>query len=258
MRITAAFVGAGNLAWHLAPALENIGIVITHIYNRTPKKGMELVRRLYRAELKDDLNFSLSRIDVLFLAVSDDALPEVISGLSIHKETIVVHTSGSQPVDLLSYHFPNYGVFYPLQTFSKNTRTNFKDIPLLVEGSDKQIANLLYKIGKKLTGNTLEVSSDKRAYIHLAAVFACNFSNHMLRLSQELLGQHKLDINILVPLVTETINKSLTIGPGEAQTGPARRHDLKTLDRHVAMLKKNEEMLEVYKLISQHILDSYH
>jgi predicted short-subunit dehydrogenase-like oxidoreductase (DUF2520 family) len=257
MRINAAFIGAGNVATHLAPALENIGVVITHIYNRTPKEGVNLVKKLYQAELKSDLDFSSSDVDIIFITVADDALQEVISELSVHEDTIVVHTSGAQPIDILAYHFPIYGVFYPLQTFSKSKQVNFKDIPLLTEGSDKKTIALISSLGKRLTGNVKEVSSEERAYVHLAAVFACNFSNHMIRVAEELLRQHKLDIKILLPLISETMNKALNMGAEQAQTGPARRHDLKTLDKHVVMLQKNEDIAEIYKLISQHILNSY-
>lgn len=258
MPLNAAFIGAGNVAWHLAPALENIGVVITHIYNRTPKSGVNLVKKLYQAELKDDLDFSSLKVDIIFITVADDALEEIISKLSIHKDTIVIHTSGAQSMDILAYHFPKCGVFYPLQTFSKSRKIYFKDVSLLIEATDKKIIALLSGLGRKLTGNVKEVSSEQRAYVHLAAVFACNFSNHMLFLAGKLLHQQKLDIKNLLPLISETIDKALTIGAEQAQTGPARRHDLKILDKHVEMLQKDEDMSEIYKLISQHILDSYH
>lgn len=257
MRIKAAFIGAGNVAMHLAPALENVGIVINYIYNRTPKEGLNLVKKLYQAELMDDLDFSSSDVDIIFVTVADDSLQEVISALSVHKNTIVVHTSGAQPLDILSYHIPRCGVFYPLQTFSKTKLLNFKGIPLLIEGSDKDTVDFLAGIGKKLTGYVKEVSSKKRVSVHLAAVFACNFSNHMLLLAERLLNQNNLDIKILLPLISETMNKALDVGARQAQTGPARRHDLKTLDKHVELLKNDEEMREIYKIISQNILDAY-
>lgn len=257
MGINVGFIGAGNVAWHLAPALDNIGAKVTYVYNRTPDAGKALVKRLYEAQYTDHLDLSNKGLDLVIIAVSDDHIEKIASELIVGRNTIVVHSSGAQSIDILDYYFEKYGILYPLQTFSKSKKVNFKDIPVLIEGSDTQTTELLHKLVTRLTDSVQEVSSRDRLYVHLAAVFACNFSNHMLTIAESILKQHKLSLNILHPLISETINKSLELGPKAAQTGPAKRHDLKTLDKHMAQLSKDEELSELYKIISQHIINSF-
>lgn len=257
MSLNIGFAGAGNVAWHLAPALENMGIKITHVYNRSSKSGTLLVKRLYQGEFISEPNFTALNLDILFLCVPDDAIESLADEIKVDNNTIVVHTSGPQSLDILSYRFKRAGVFYPLQTFSKNKKVDFQDIPLLIEGSDSSTENLLLGIAKKLSSQTKRVGSTERKYVHLSAVFACNFSNHMLYIAEGILKEKGQNLQILYPLISETINKALEVGPAGAQTGPARRQDLRTLDKHLDMLNKDEEVAEIYRLISQHILDTY-
>lgn len=257
MRINAAFVGAGNVAWHLAPALDNAGVIITEVYNRNKKEGAALVKRLYQAQVKDDLDFSRNPVDVIFLCVADDVIEDLAAQLIIDSNTIVAHLSGALPIISLSNYFRSSGVFYPLQTFSKTKNVDFRQVPILIEGTDKHTLTTLKMIGQALSRNVFTVTSAERSAVHLAAVFASNFANHMLTISEKLLKKEKLNLSILHPLISETIKKAITIGPTNAQTGPARRQDLKTLDKHITMLQEDEETAEIYRLVSQHILDSY-
>ncbi|MBL0742257.1 Rossmann-like and DUF2520 domain-containing protein [Chryseolinea lacunae] len=253
-----SFIGAGNLAWHLAPALDNAGYAVKEVYSRNPVHAGEVVERLYDAEVKASLDFSTSPSRIFIMAISDDAIQDVSREIVLPEDAILVHTSGGQPLSLLEFAATkNVGVFYPLQTFSKNRKVDFNTIPLFVEAETSDTEKVLAAMGKSISKNVFKITSDERKALHVAAVFASNFSNHMLLLSQEIMKDNSLSFDWLKPLIQETITKSLTIGPENAQTGPARRGDFETLDRHMEFLSTDEEVAELYKVISQHIIDRY-
>lgn len=257
MSLKVSFIGAGNVAWHLAPALDNAGYTVSEVYSRTYKSAKELVNRLYQAEIKKDLDFSKSRSEIFVVCVSDDAIEEVAREIVIPDDAIVVHTSGASSIGSLEYAASsNSGVFYPLQTFSKTKPVNFSEIPICIESSSEYAGDELRKMAKSISKNIFHVDSEKRKALHLSAVFACNFTNHCLRLSEDILKKEGLEFSMLKPLIIETINKSLEIGPSNAQTGPAKRHDFETLDKHLNSIE-DEELAELYRLISQHIVDTY-
>lgn len=257
MQRSVAIIGAGNVAWHLAPALDNIGYAVSEVITRSEPSASALIKKLYHANYHDSYDLSSIKAEIIFLCIPDDAIAEVADQLIVPDNKVIIHTSGAKSIDSLSYRFEKSGVFYPLQTFSKSKKVNFKDIPILVEGSDKSTEKLIMEIAEKLSSNVKVVPSGQRKHVHLAAVFACNFSNHMLSISEDILNINDLDIQLLYPLISETINKALTLGPKPAQTGPARRQDLKTLDQHMQMLEGHEELAELYRMISQHIIDEF-
>lgn len=251
-------LGTGNLAYNLAPALEQAGFVVNNVFGRSIAAAEKLAGRLYQAKATVSFDFSHSSSSVFLLAISDDAVEEVSRELVLPENAIIAHTSGSNPLAVLGYTAcPNIGVFYPLQTFSKHRKVSFKDIPILIEGENSYTHDTLTKIAKKLSNNVQTASTKQRLMIHLAAVFASNFTTTMLTHADDLLKAIKVDINILAPLVIESIEKSFEIGPCNAQTGPAVRGDLEILDKHLAMLKGLPEKQEIYRLISQQILDRY-
>lgn len=253
-----AFVGAGNVAWHLAPALDNAGYSVREVYSRDPKKSAQLVSRLYGAEVKSSPDFSQSDIDVVILAVPDDAIEDVVEELILPEDAILVHTSGSTPLRSLDVAgITHTGVLYPLQTFSKGEKSNLEDTPVFVEGSTPDVTTTLLAIGRAISSTVLAISSEQRLALHVAAVFASNFTNHMLTISFGLMEQHRLDPGWLQPLIAGTINKALDAGPEKAQTGPARRGDLRILRKQAEFLKNDKKLREIYALVSQHILDTY-
>jgi predicted short-subunit dehydrogenase-like oxidoreductase (DUF2520 family) len=258
MKFKIAILGTGNVAWHLAPALEEAGHTVTEIYSRELADAEKLTGRLYTAETKDDLDFSESEAEIFILAVSDNAISELADQIILPEESILVHTSGAVPLDVLGYSSATYtGIFYPLQTFSKERKIDFGDVPFLLESDDQSALQKLKKLAKSLSPLQYLVRSKDRMALHVAAVFASNFSNHMLRLSEEIMGRQGLDFEMLRPLIIETISKSLELGAKRAQTGPAIRSDLSTLDAHHQFLNYNEQIAEIYKLISQDIIDTY-
>lgn len=253
-----SLIGTGNLAWHLGPALENAGHQIREVYGRDFKQAQALQHRLYDAVLQKDLDFSLSDSKVFIIAISDDAIEEVVASISLPGEAVLVHTSGSQPIEKLGFSLTeNTGVFYPLQTFTKAKKVDFELIPILVEANNGYARNILMDLGKSISKHSYDIFADDRMAIHLAAVFSCNFTNYMFYISEILLKRHNFDLELLRPLISETLNKSLDLGPEEAQTGPARRGNLEILDKHMTFLQ-NPDFREIYRILSQQILDFYH
>lgn len=257
-KLKIAFVGSGNLAWHLAPALDNAGFIVKEVYSRTPANADKLVDRLYQAQLKYNLDFSDSDISLVIISVADDAIIDVAKEIVLPENCIVAHTSGSQPLDVLEFAASQQiGVFYPLQTFSKTKKVDFRGIPIFIESQDNEVEVMLLEMAEALSKQVYKLQSGDRKKLHLAAVFACNFANHMLKVADDILGENNFDLTVLQPLINETISKALSIGPSQAQTGPAKRHDFEILDKHFDMLEYDESLQEIYKLLSQNIIDSY-
>ncbi len=255
---TVAFIGSGNLAWHLAPMLDNAGYSVQEVYSRDLKNAKALVAKLYQAEVKDSLDFSDSSSTVFFICVSDDAIEEIVQEIILPENAILVHTSGSKPLNILAYAATSkIGVFYPLQTFTKQKKVDFSEIPVFIESMEDETSSTLQKIAKAISKKVEVIDSSKRVALHIAAVFASNFTNHMLTISKSIMEASRLQYEWLKPLIAETISKSLAIGPEAAQTGPAKRGDFEILDKHLALLQNDEQLAELYKLISQHIIDTH-
>ncbi len=253
-----SFIGSGNVAWHLAPALDNAGFIVKEVYSRNPKHAEALTGRLYQGEVKATLDFSTSDSDIFIMAVSDDALADIAREIVLPEDSLLVHTSGSQPLNVLQFAATPYtGVFYPLQTFSKTKKVDFKDIPIFIESTDERTDRALLTIAKAISTRVHRIGSDQRKALHIAAIFASNFTNHMLTVARDIMQGNELQFEWLIPLITETVSKSLLIGPEKAQTGPARRGDLKILDEHLEFLKEDEMVAEIYRVVSQSIIDKY-
>ncbi|UXE66204.1 MAG: DUF2520 domain-containing protein [Chryseotalea sp. WA131a] len=253
-----SFIGSGNLAWHLAPALDNAGLIVKEVYSPNPRDAEELTERLYQAEVKASLDFSTSDSTIFIVAVSDDAISNVAQEIVLPDEAVLIHTSGSQPLSKLHYAAAQHvGVLYPLQTFSKAKKVDFKTTPIFIESNTEEAEKVLMLLAQAISQQVAKITSEERKALHLAAVFASNFTNHMLTISKDILQQNSIDFTFLKPLILETITKSLALGPDQAQTGPAMRGDLEILDKHLEFLQEDESVAEIYKVISQHIVDRY-
>lgn len=253
-----SFIGSGNLAWHLAPVLDNTEYSVREVYSLHMRHAEALVQKLYDARVQPTLDFSSSPSRIFIIAVSDDVIAEIVQEIILPDDAILLHTSGSQPLHVLGYAAASgIGVFYPLQTFTKERKVDFSEIPVLIESEDGETEQLLLNMGKAISKKVYRISSAERQALHVAAVFASNFTNHMLTISREILADSKLDFEWLKPLIAETINKALSFGSVEAQTGPAKRGDLEILDKHLAYLGRDEAVAGIYRVISQHILDRY-
>lgn len=247
------FAGSGNLAWHLAQDLEKAGHFIPVIFSRNVENATLLAAQLYDTKVLPDLDFSAYDLDLVIIAVSDDALARVASDLVVQQETIVVHTSGSRPMEILSHLEDNYGVFYPLQTFTKTRAVDFSEIPICIESSNSQVHDVLFTVGRSLSRKVEVMSSESRLTLHTAAVFANNFTNHMLFWAKTLTDSEGIDFQLLKTLSLETVEKAFAIMPELGQTGPARRGDQQTMQIHLDLLADNPELSRLYKLLSQSI-----
>jgi predicted short-subunit dehydrogenase-like oxidoreductase (DUF2520 family) len=254
-----SFIGSGNLAWHLAPALDNSAFPVKEVCSLNLRNAEALVERLYDARAQTSLDFSVSDSRIFIIAVSDDAIEDVAREIILPNNAILLHTSGSQPVEVLGVSASaDIGVFYPLQTFTKQKKVDFNEVPFFIEAAHAETQKLLLKMAAALSSKVYKITSAERKALHVAAVFASNFTNHMLAISRDIMHDNNLDFAHLKPLVAETINKSLTLGPDKAQTGPAKRGDLEILDHHLEFLQSQDEAVaEIYKVISQHIVDRY-
>jgi len=226
--VKVVLIGRGRLATNLLPALQQAGHEVVSINSRT-LEGLPL------------------EADVFIVAVKDSALEEVIRRATKGREQqLFVHTAGSMPMSLFEGYTSRYGVFYPMQTFSKERLVDFAEIPLFIEGDDPAIRQLAESISRRV----YELSTEARKYLHLSAVFACNFVNHCYALSAALLEQHGLPFDVMLPLIDETARKVHELHPHDAQTGPAVRYDENVIRMQTALLADNPELQQIYELLS--------
>ncbi|HET8735292.1 MAG TPA: Rossmann-like and DUF2520 domain-containing protein [Pricia sp.] len=245
--ITISILGTGKVAKHLCNGFTAVADVkVVQIIGRNTKALSAFGNGVHTSS--DFLK--IEDADIFVLAVKDDAIAEV-SGYLEDKKGLVVHTSGSVSMDTLS-NCGRYGVFYPLQTFSKNRTVDMATVPICWEARDQADGVLLQKLGGKISEKVHHVDSEQRRALHLAAVFVNNFTNHLYYIGQQICREKGLAFELLLPLIRETVDKLADLKPQDAQTGPARRGDAGTIEKHLQQLK-NSEYKEVYKLLSESI-----
>ena len=245
-------IGAGNVAHHLASALLKAGENLCQIYSRTLNAARQLGMKTgisYTAEINEIYPDG----DIYIFCVSDDVLPTIIKNIRIKNNALLLHTSGSQSMDVFKPYSQYYGVIYPIQTFSKGRELDFQEIPLCVEGNTLSVLERVKKLAGKLSDKIYEISSNQRRELHLAAVFACNFPNYLYQLAGKLLENNGLPFAMLRPLIFETAHKVMLLNPEEAQTGPAKRGDESIMNMHKNMLKGDKELLKIYTILSEGI-----
>ena len=246
------FVGAGRVATHLAKALNAGGHHITAVYSRTMASA-EVLASVVDAVPTNRIDALPQKADVFILSVKDSVLKDVIFELRKGREQqVFLHTAGSIPMSVFGEH-QHRGVFYPMQTFSMEKNVDFSRVHIFIEGSDAETLNVARKIGETLSSHIHELSSEERRYLHLAAVFACNFANHCFSLSAEILEAHGLPFEAMLPLIKETADKVETVHPREAQTGPAARRDENVMNAQKALLADAPQMQQIYDLMSKSI-----
>lgn len=244
------FIGAGNLATHLSLAMRKVGMNIVQVYSHTLQHAIQLAS-LLDCRYTNSIESIVGDADLYIFSVKDSVLPELLKQL--HRNNgLWVHTAGSLPMDIFCGFTSRYGVFYPLQTFSKNRETDFHIVPVFIETNSPEDDTLLTGIAEKLTQKVILLSSEKRKYLHLAAVWACNFSNHMYLMASKLLQEQGLSQDLLLPLIDETATKVHSLSAREAQTGPAIRYDENIIKKHIELLS-DPDMKELYRLISRNI-----
>ncbi|MUP45524.1 DUF2520 domain-containing protein [Gramella sp. BOM4] len=244
--INVVIIGAGNVAAHLYRSISAAeDLQVSQVYNRTAE-NLGFVRDFKKR--CTDIN-ELEKAELFLIAVKDEAIEEIADVLP-DSGGVVAHTSGSQSLKTLSK-FQNFGVFYPLQTFSKNKEVNFREVPVCLEASSDENLEFLKEVAGKVSDKIFEVNSEQRKALHLSAVFVNNFSNHLYALAAEYCKENGLPFKILQPLIKETAAKIETLPPYSAQTGPALRNDQKTIAEHLKMLNKDQK--NIYSILTQSI-----
>jgi len=247
-----SIIGTGNVATHIGTALMNAGHTIADVTGRNADATNELA-----ALLSAKANFDIANTDadaeVVLLCVKDDAIGAVASLLP-RSQRIIAHTSGFRSYNLLSAAGENLGIFYPLQTMKKGVALDFKKVPMLVEASNENTSARLSNLAAAISESVHSVNELQRQYIHVAAVFANNFTNHLWELAETILHEQNLDLDILRPLIARSAENVAAHSPSQLQTGPAARGDFFTIDAHVNLLHNEEEMTKVYRVLTESIL----
>ena len=245
--IKVVIIGSGNVAQHLIKALVAAKeIDLVQAFARTPS---HLTHLLPKEKITSDYQ-KIIEADLYIISVSDNAIAEVSEKLPFENR-LVVHTSGSSDITILSDK-NRKGVFYPLQTFSKNKTIDFTPIPMCLETENENDFQLLEQVAKTLSKNVFPISSEQRRSLHVSAVFVCNFVNHLYQIGNQICEENNIPFEVLHPLIQETAEKIKELSPSEAQTGPALRNDTKTIEKHLAFLE-NENYKKIYELLTQSI-----
>jgi predicted short-subunit dehydrogenase-like oxidoreductase (DUF2520 family) len=247
-------LGAGNVATQLGKTLHLKGFNIVQIMSRTHKSA-ESLASIIDSRAISDFSEIIPDADLYLISVPDDAIGEIISKIKPVRG-IVAHTSGAVGMDILKKSSDKFGVFYPLQTFSKFRQADFSVIPVCIEASDSETKLYLADVASKISNDVRFLDSFQRSRIHLAAVFVNNFTNYMYALGEEILINNDISFDILQPLIRETAEKIQQQNPRKAQTGPAIRNDKKVILKHLDMLQDEPEIQKIYRLISEQISKS--
>jgi len=254
-----AIIGAGRVATNLAPAMQQHGVEVVEVWSHTRKAAEALAQRIGCKATWGEVDAITHDADIYVLALKDAVLADIAQRLHIGRErALMAHTAGSMPLSLFANAgHERGGVFYPMQTFSKERVVDFSTVHFFIEAANEADAELLHSLALTLTANEAQVhpsTSASRRQLHLAAVFACNFANHCFTLSDTILKEYGLDFSVMLPLVEETVAKLRDLPPAEAQTGPAVRRDQNVMGMQRAMLADRPELQQLYTLLSESII----
>lgn len=249
MRIS--IIGSGNVATHLGKALYASGHEIVDVFSPSAGHAGLLATALNARAITRLWQLS-PQVDLCLIAVKDDVIEDLAADLKL-SHSMVVHTAGSIPMQVLAASAPAYGVLYPFQTFSKPRQLDITQVPFCLEASDGETLRRLEQLVADLGARSYVLDTDSRKALHLAAVFACNFTNHLYTLAESLLREKAIPFDLLRPLIGETAGKALEGNPFEAQTGPAVRNDQKVIAGHLRQLEGKPELRELYGLLSESI-----
>ena len=251
MKVT--LIGAGNLATQLGKSLKKAGVIISQVYSRTEDSARTL-GELLEAEWLTDIKALRDEADIYIFSVKDSVLCELISEVCKSRgEKLFLHTAGSMPMSCFEGKALRYGVFYPMQTFSKSKDVDFERIPVFIEGNSIETEDVIRSLANKLTQRVIRLSSADRKYLHLAAVWACNFTNYCYTVASDILGEHGIPFDVMLPLINETTDKIQKISPMEAQTGPAVRGDRNVMNKQLELMNGKEDLQELYQMLSKGI-----
>ena len=249
-------IGSGNLATQLSLALKDAGQEIVQIFSRTATHAQTLAEQI-GCPYTTSVDAILHDADVYIFSVKDDALSTLVPAVcGSRQQGLFLHTAGSMPMDLFKGNAAQYGVLYPMQTFSKTRRISFREIPCFIEGSSVQVLATIRLLSESISSHVVPCDSEKRKKMHLAAVLACNLTNHCYRLAERVLEAEQIDFRLFLPLIEETARKVTMMSPREAQTGPMVRYDQNVMEMQMSMLS-DARTREIYRLMAESIHEDY-
>lgn len=254
-----SLVGSGRVAFHLAKVLLAQGHHIIQVYARDFEKTQKFAEQ-FQAKACQSLS-EFQPTDLIILAVSDSAIAVLVKQIhELFPETLIVHTSGSTDIEVISHAHEKAGVFYPLQTFSFERDVNWQVTPLFVEATNKDDLAILSDLANSLSNRVYQYTSKQRLSLHLAAVFACNFSNYCFDMAKQVVDKEQVDFSLLYPLILETAKKATENDPKQMQTGPAVRGDQNILTMHQGLLAQanQDDLKQVYQILSDGIVKRHH
>jgi len=253
MKQKIAIIGAGNLGTRISLELHNQGAEIIQVYSRTITSALTLGRLVGCSYVTAPEKIT-TEADIYLVSVSDSVIEELLKKIQFNNK-LIVHTAGSVDMEVLKPFSENYGVLYPLQTFSKFRAVDFSVIPFCIEANNAENQQKLVDLASLISKDVRIINSEQRKQLHLAAIFANNFVNHLLAVADEIVGEKKLPFSILQPLINETIAKAQYLSPKEAQTGPAVRNDQNTINEHLNMLRNDPQRAALYRILSENIYE---
>ena len=251
MKVT--LVGSGNVSWHLSDILQKNGHEIVEVWSRSDENAKLLSSKL-NCNIISSLN-NLENTDLIIISVKDDVILEILNKIK-ESNTPIVHTSGSVGTDVFKNR-GNFGVFYPIQSFNKNIDINFNETPICIEANNSELEEKLIILAKSISKSVHFLNSKQREQLHIAAVSASNFTNHMMSISKEILNSNKMSFDLLKPLIRNTFEKIKNNPPKDVQTGPAIREDYLIIKKHLELLEEYDDLKTIYSKISNHINNNF-
>ena len=242
-------IGSGNIATHLALSIDKEKYHIVQVFGRSKDNTQSLAKKINSDWTID--HKKIKKADITIIAINDDSIKNILTYLP---NNATVHTSGSTSIDVFKGHFEDYGVLYPLQTFNKDVDVNLKKVPFFIEANNQKFERDLNELSNSFSKKTQLLDSYKRKQLHIAAVFACNFSNHMLVIAKNLVEKENINYSLLLPLIKQTLSKIGNLNPNDTQTGPAIRNDKLIVNEHINSIKE-ENLKKIYSFISQNIIN---
>lgn len=246
------FIGAGNLATQIALTLSEKSVEIIQVYSRTIDSASALAEQI-RCPYTINIKEVDQKADIYIFSVKDSVINDLLKQMPAN-DGLWLHTAGSLPINIFEKTAVNFGVLYPFQTFSKSRRINFDNIPIFIEANNEENFHKIEKLSNIISNSVYPLSSEKRQFLHLTGVFACNFVNHLYNISEHILKERNIPFNIAIPLIEETANKIKDLSPSDAQTGPALRLDMNVIEKHLSLLE-NERWKDIYSIFSEDIYE---
>lgn len=257
-RKSVVIIGAGNVATALGIAFSNAGHQVVAVVSRDINRAKALAQLIHSKNYSDNIGQLHTEADLYIIAVTDDAIAKVIQQMP-KVNGVVVHTSGVIGGEELKQKFDSWGIFYPLQTFSASRTIDFKEVPFLLTAGDLDTEQTLMETAKSLGAQGYLMEEADKAHVHVAAVLVNNFVNHLLTLADEYIDQQNLPAELFHPLLKETVSKAIALGAVNSQTGPSKRGDIGTINKHIELLEStnNETLLLLYKTFTKSIREHY-